>query len=151
MKKNEIVYTAETLNDMTMELLIKRLTEESPHLSSPEHGHGILEIIYTFNSPPRISDKYSIISNSGGDFEVLFPTKNYDELFLKNNIRYLYYIITRYLATRIVPQGKLTVEFQNGKIINCTVNNEGTYKDLERSGKPKLNIDDFLSDDEEEE
>ena len=149
MKKTD--FTAEQLSDMTMELLIKRLTEESPHLSNPEHGHGILEIIYNFNSAPRISDRYSIVSNSGGEFKVLFPSKSYNEVYLKNNISSLYYIVSRYLATRIVPQGKLTIEFQSGKITSCVVNNEGTYNDMQRSGKPKFNLDDFLFDEEDEE
>jgi hypothetical protein len=147
---NQDKLTTQDLSDMTMDLLVKRLSEESPHLSNPDHGFGILEIVYNFNSAPRISDRYSIIKNSGGEFEVSFPVKKYDEKLLKKNIKMLYYIVNQYLSTRVIPQGKLTIEFSHGIIISCDVNNEGTYKDLERTGRPKMGLDDILFDEEDQ-
>jgi hypothetical protein len=63
----------------------------------------------------------------------------------------LYNIVQKYLSTREIPQGKLTVEFLHGIIVNCYVNNEGTYKDIERTGKSKMDLDEILFDEEYEE
>ncbi|EFV75026.1 MULTISPECIES: hypothetical protein [Cytobacillus] len=146
----KVKLTSEELCEMTMDLIVKRLSEESPHLSNPEYGHGSLEIVFTFNSVPRVIDSYSVIKASEGEFTISFPSKKYNELLLKNNIRMLYNIVQKYLSTREVPQGKLTVEFSGGIIINCYVNNEGTYRDIARNGKPKLDLDDILFGDEED-
>jgi hypothetical protein len=136
---------------MTMDLLVKRLSEESPHLSNLEYGHGVLEIVYAFNSVPRLIDSYSVIRANGGEISISFPSKDYDNVLLKNNIRMLYNIVQKYLSTREIPQGKLTVEFSQGIIVNCYVNNEGTYKDIERTGKSKIDLDEILFDEEDEE
>jgi hypothetical protein len=143
--------TSEQLCDMTMDLLVKRLSEESPHLSNPEYGYGKLEIIFTFNSEPRVIDSFSVIKAREGEISVLFPSKKYDVLLLKNNIRMLYNIVQKYLSTRQIPQGKLTFEFSQGIIKNCYVNNEGTYRDVTRKGKPKLDLDEILFGEEGEE
>lgn len=148
---NHEKFSAQDLIDMTTELLVKRLCEESPHLSNPEHGHGILEITYNYNSAPKISDRYSIIKKIGKEMKISFPTKTYDKDLLKENLNMLYYIVNQYLSARSIPQGKLTIEFKDGHVNACTVNNEGTYKDLERTGKPKMLIDDILFGDEEDE
>ncbi|QOK30061.1 hypothetical protein IIE26_27215 (plasmid) [Cytobacillus oceanisediminis] len=142
--------TSNQLCDMTMDLLVKRLSEESPHFSNPEFGYGKIEIVYAFNSVPRLIDSYSIINDCEGEILISFPSKKYDALLLKNNIRMLYNIVQKYLSTREIPQGKLTIEFSKGIIINCYVNNEGTYKDIERTGKPKLDLDDILFGDDDE-
>jgi hypothetical protein len=147
MKKTE--YTNEQLVDMTMEMLIKRLSEESPHLSNPESGNGNLEIVYNFNAAPRINDRYSILRNSGGEFKFKFPPREYDKKCFTKNIESLYYVVQTYLSTRVVPQGKIIVEFKNGIIDGLDLNNEGTYQDLTRIGKPKINLDDILFSDEE--
>lgn len=149
MKKNQ--FTNQELLDMTMDLLMLRLAEESPHLSNPSHGQGSLDIVFGFNSAPRVCDRYSIINKNDGELKISFPAKAFDEVCLKHNIKHLYYIVSQYLSTRIVPQGRLMVEFTNGMVTACYVNNEGTYNDLQRNGKPKYNLDDFLFDDEEDE
>jgi hypothetical protein len=146
-KKTE--YTNDQLVDMTMEMLIKRLSEESPHLSNPESGNGILEIVYNFNAAPRINDRYSILRNSGGEFKFKFPLREFDKKCFTKNIESLYYVVQTYLSTRVVPQGKIIVEFKNGIIDGLDLNNEGTYQDLTRIGKPKINLDDILFSDEE--
>lgn len=144
-------FTNQELVDMTMDLLLKRLTEESPHLSSPTHGHGKLEIVYNYKSVPKLIDSYSIIKENGAEVSISFPTKQYDEVHLKNNVRILYNIVQKYISIREIPQGRLAVVFEKGKIVDCYVNNEGTYNDIKRTGKPKVELDDILFDDEEEE
>jgi hypothetical protein len=145
----QVELTSKDLGEMTMDLLVKRLSEESPHLSNPEHGNGILEIIYNFNSAPKISDRFSIVMQSGGEIKISFPARTYCKTLLKKNIESLYYVVQTYLNTRVVPQGRITVEFKNGIINGVYVNNEGTYKDLERTGKSKIDLDDILFGDEE--
>lgn len=142
--------TNEQLCDMTMDLLIKRLSEESPHLSSPEHGNGVLEIIFGFNSVPRVCDRYSIVKDSEGDLKISFPVRSYDKKMLRSNIRNLYFVVQNYISSRVVPQGKIIVNFKNGRVDDFQINNEGTYRDIERTGKPKISLDDILFGDEEE-
>lgn len=149
MKK--VAFTAEELSEMTMNLLINRLTEESPYLSNPDYGNGVLEVIYNFNSGPRVIDRFSILKQSDGELTITFPKRKYDMDLLTQNIKILYNVIQQYLSTRVVPQGKLIFEFKNGIIDSAQVTNEGTYKDLVRTGgKPKLNLDDILFGDEED-
>ncbi len=148
-KKTE--FTNEELLNMTMELVAKRLTEESPHLCNAEHGFGVLEINYRFNAGPRVNDRFSVIRRSSEGIKVTFPTKKFDKVLLKNNINTLFYVVSQYLTMRIVPQGTLTFVFEGGVIIDCNVNNEGSYKDLERVGRPDFNLDDFLFGEDEEE
>lgn len=148
MKKNE--YTNEQLVDMTMDMLIKRLSEESPHLSNPDSGKGILEIIYNFNAAPKVNDRYSIIKSCVGELQFKFPSKTYDKKCFNKNIELLYFVVQSYLSTRVVPQGKIIIEFLNGTINDINLNNEGTYSDLQRIGKPKIKLDDILFGDEED-
>ncbi|OIJ13358.1 hypothetical protein BKP35_08980 [Anaerobacillus arseniciselenatis] len=149
MKKVE--FTAETLSEMTMNLLVKRLSEESPYLSNSEYGNGILEVIYNFNSVPKVTDRFSVIKQSDGEFAISFPRRKYEKNLLTKNIRTLYYVIQQYLSTRVVPQGKIIFEFNNGVIDGFQVINEGTYKDLARTGKSDLDLDEILFGEEDDE
>lgn len=150
MKEEKKNISNNDLQEMTMDLIIKRLSEESPHLSNTTYGNGVLEIVYAYNAVPRINDRFSIIKQGlGEDMKVSFPDRRYDEQKLKQNIRLIYYIVSQYLSTRLIPQGRLTIEFINGAIADCYINNEGTYNDLLRTGKPKLDLDDILFEEEE--
>jgi hypothetical protein len=149
MKRTE--YSNEQLVDMTMDMLIKRLSEESPHLSNPDTGNGVLEIVYNFNAAPKLNDLFSIIKSCGGELKFKFPSKTYDKKCFKKNIEVLYYVVQSYLSTRVVPQGRIIVEFQQGIVNDLKFKNEGTYLDMQRIGKPKMKLDDILFGDEEEE
>ncbi|MFT0139193.1 hypothetical protein ACEK07_30250 [Alcanivoracaceae bacterium MT1] len=148
MKKPEL--TTENLCNMTMELLIKRLTEESPHLCNEETGNGVLEIIYNFNTTPKIVDSFSVLNNvNKGEMKLTFPRRSFNKILLKENIRSLYFIVHHYLSTRVVPQGRIKIEFQGGGLCNVAITNEGTYADLQRSGRPKFKLDDLLYEEDE--
>lgn len=147
---NKVELTNKQLSEMTMDLLVRRLSEESPHLCSHEHGNGILEIFFKFNDVPKVSDRFSLIKQCGDELKVTFPARKYDPLLFKNNIRILHYVIQKYLAIRVVPQGRIKVEFRNGVISDFELINEGTYKDMLRLGKPKLCLDDILFSDDDE-
>lgn len=139
------------LGEMTMDLLLKRLAEESPHLSSPQYGNGELEIIYSFNNVPRVIDSFSVINESNGKRKVSFPARKYDKTLLEKNIQTLYHIVQTYLSTRVIPQGKITVQFNNGIVSDCKLSNDGSYRDLVRTGKSKIDLDEILFGEEENE
>jgi len=149
MGKKEL--TTERLIEMTMDILTKRLVDECPHFNNPKDGNGEIKIIYKYENEPRVIDSFHMNKEvRDNETYISYPDKSYRIENLKNNLRTLYTIVSKYLNLRVIPQGQLTIVFQKGQIVDCKIQNEGVYRDLERSGKSKFNLDTIWEYDDEE-